>query len=77
MTFCKEFGKNIKLGIIENPGNRSKLAKKKKKLSRRYYSSRNMIEVTWLRLVNDPCVIVSTEPGASANLENSEGLGLS
>ena len=41
MTFWKEFGKNIKLGIIEDPGNRSKLAK----LSR-WYSSRNMTEAT-------------------------------
>jgi len=32
--FWKEFGKNIKLGIIEDPGNRSKLAK-----LTRWYSS--------------------------------------
>jgi heat shock protein beta len=25
-TFWREFGKNIKLGIIEDPGNRNKLA---------------------------------------------------
>lgn len=34
--FWKEFGKNIKLGIIEDPGNRSKLAK-----LTRWYSSVN------------------------------------
>lgn len=40
-TFWKEFGKNIKLGIIEDSSNREKLAK----LSR-WYSSHNSTELT-------------------------------
>jgi len=36
LTFWKEFGKNVKLGIIEDPGNRSKLAK-----LTRWYSSKD------------------------------------
>ena len=36
MKFWKVFGKNIKLGIIEDPANRSKLAK-----ITRWFSSRN------------------------------------
>jgi heat shock protein beta len=39
--FWKEFGKNIKLGIIEDSANRQKLAK----LSR-WYSSKNSTELT-------------------------------
>jgi len=39
LKFWKEFGKNIKLGIIEDPANRSKLAK----LSR-WKSSRDLNE---------------------------------
>ena len=39
--FWKEFGKNIKLGIIEDPGNRNKLAR-----ITRWFSSRNATELT-------------------------------
>jgi heat shock protein beta len=41
LLFYKEFGKNIKLGVIEDPGNRSKLSK-----LTRWYSSRNTTELT-------------------------------
>lgn len=41
LNFWKEFGKNIKLGIVEDPANRSKLAK-----LTRWFSSRNITEVT-------------------------------
>jgi heat shock protein 90kDa beta len=40
LKFWREFGKNLKLGIIEDPANRSKLAK----LSR-WYSSKNITEL--------------------------------
>ena len=39
--FWKEFGKNIKLGIIEDPGNRGKLSK-----LTRWYSSNNSTKLT-------------------------------
>merc|ERR1711976_601549 len=39
--FWKEFGKNIKLGIIEDPGNRNKLAR-----VCRWYSTRNSTQLT-------------------------------
>jgi len=38
-----EFGKNVKLGIIEDPGNRSKLSK-----LTRWYSTNNSTELTSL-----------------------------
>ena len=41
LAFWKEFGKNIKLGVIEDPGNRNKLAK-----LTRWYSTRNLTELT-------------------------------
>merc|ERR1719443_1976306 len=39
--FWKEFGKNIKLGIIEDPGNRNKLAR-----VTRWYSTQNSTQLT-------------------------------
>lgn len=42
--FWKEFGKNIKLGIVEDPANRGKLAK-----LTRWYSSKNQTELTSLQ----------------------------
>lgn len=39
--FWKEFGKNIKLGIIEDSSNRQKLAK-----LTRWHSSKNVTDVT-------------------------------
>lgn len=41
LNFWKEFGKNIKLGIVEDPANRSKLAK-----LTRWFSSRNITQVS-------------------------------
>lgn len=41
LGFWKEFGKNIKLGVVEDPANRSKLAK-----LTRWFSSRNISQVT-------------------------------
>ena len=41
LGFWKEFGKNVKLGIIEDPGNRNRLAK-----LTRWFSTRNMTELT-------------------------------
>lgn len=41
MSFWKEFGKNIKLGVIEDPGNRNRLAK-----LTRWFSSKNSAELT-------------------------------
>lgn len=41
MEFWKEFGKNIKLGIIEDSNNKEKLAK-----VTRWLSSRNITEYT-------------------------------
>jgi heat shock protein beta len=38
--FWKEFGKNIKLGIVEDPGNRGKLAR-----LTRWYSTRNSTQL--------------------------------
>jgi len=41
LKFWKEFGKSIKLGIIEDPANRSKLAK-----LTRWYTSKNITELS-------------------------------
>ncbi|KAH0616982.1 hypothetical protein JD844_028518 [Phrynosoma platyrhinos] len=74
-TFWKEFGTNIKLGVIEDHSNRTRLAKLLRFQSSHHESNLTSLDqyiekaVLSQRLTQSPCALVASQYGWSGNME--------